>query len=54
MMMAEVGCIVNVSGSKIATPFAPPRPGKTPIKTPKIMPTNINRMFMGVKIILKP
>ena len=31
-MIAEVGDIENVSGSKIATPLAPPSPGSTPIK----------------------
>ena len=31
MMIAEVGGIVNVSGSRIATPLAPPRPGSTPM-----------------------
>ena len=54
MMMAEVGDIVKVSGSKMATPLAPPKPGNTPIKTPKIMPTNISSMFIGVKMTLKP
>ena len=27
-MIAEVGDIENVSGSRIATPLAPPRPGQ--------------------------
>ncbi len=26
--IADVGSIVNVSGSRIATPFGPPRPGQ--------------------------
>ena len=47
-MMAEVGVIVKVSGSRIATPLAPPRPGSTPISTPSMMPTNIRPMFIGV------
>ena len=42
MMIAEVGFIEKVSGSKIATPLAPPNPGSTPISTPKITPTIIN------------
>ena len=54
MMMAEVGDIVKVKGNKMATPFAPPNPGNTPISTPRMMPTNINRMFIGVKMTLKP
>ena len=41
MMIAEVGGIVNVSGSRIATPFAPPRPGSTPMMTPSMMPTTM-------------
>ncbi len=41
MMMADVGFIENVSGSRIATPFAPPRPGSTPISTPSVMPTSM-------------
>jgi hypothetical protein len=46
-MIAEVappGCcaIEKVSGSRIATPFAPPRPGSTPMITPSTMPANIS------------
>ena len=41
-MIAEVGFIENVSGSRIATPLAPPRPGNTPINTPSITPTIIS------------
>ena len=40
-MMAEVGGMLNVSGSRIATPLAPPSPGKTPMMTPSRMPTSI-------------
>ena len=54
MMMAEVGDMVKVSGSRMATPLAPPRPGSTPISTPRMMPTNIRRMFIGVKMTLNP
>ena len=49
-MIAEVGDIVKVSGSRIATPLAPPSPGSTPISTPRMMPTNIRPMFIGVRI----
>jgi hypothetical protein len=52
--MAEVGDIVKVSGSRIATPLAPPRPGSTPISTPRMMPTNISPMFIGVSTTPKP
>src|SRR5258705_1194000 len=46
-MMAEVaapGCwaMVNVSGRRIATPLAPPRPGSTPMMTPRTMPASIS------------
>ena len=54
MMIAEVGDIVNVSGSRIATPLAPPRPGSTPMITPSMMPTNISRMLNGVRTTAKP
>ena len=40
-MMAAVGDIEKVSGKRIATPFAPPRPGSTPISTPSMMPTHM-------------
>src|SRR5215217_6902602 len=52
--IAEVGDIVNVSGSRIATPLAPPRPGSTPISTPSVMPISMRSMFMGVRMTLKP
>src|SRR6476661_751479 len=54
MMIAEVGDIVKVSGSRMATPFAPPRPGSTPIRTPRVMPTSISSMFIGVSTTPKP
>ena len=54
MMMAEVGDIVKVSGSKMATPLAPPKPGSTPMSTPRITPTNIKTKFMGVSATAKP
>src|SRR6185369_12820993 len=46
-MIAEVappGCcaIPNVSGSRIATPLAPPSPGSTPMITPRMMPASIS------------
>ena len=47
MTIADVGDIVNVSGSRIATPFAPPNPGSTPISTPSVMPTSISPTFNG-------
>src|SRR5947199_10336017 len=46
-MIAEVappGCCAmeNVSGSRMATPFAPPSPGSTPMITPSTIPANIS------------
>ena len=52
--IAEVGDIEKVSGSRIATPLAPPRPGSTPISTPRMMPTNIRPMFIGVRMTANP
>ena len=41
-MIAEVGDMLKVSGSRMATPLAPPRPGSTPTMTPSTMPTTIS------------
>src|SRR5579859_7824708 len=46
-MMAEVcppgvDAIEKVSGSRIATPLAPPRPGSTPMITPRMIPANMS------------
>src|SRR5262245_4166412 len=54
MMIAEVGDIANVRGSRMATPFAPPRPGSTPMITPSTMPTNISTRLSGVSTTAKP
>ena len=54
MMIADVGDIENVSGNRIATPFAPPRPGSTPISTPSRMPTIMNSRFFHVSATAKP
>ena len=54
MMIADVGDIVNVSGSRIAMPLAPPRPGNTPISTPSVMPTSMNSIFLKVNATAKP
>ncbi len=53
-MMAEVGGIENVSGSRMATPLAPPRPGSTPISTPSTMPSIISIRLNGVRTTAKP
>ena len=53
-MMADVGGIENVSGSRIATPLAPPSPGSTPMMTPSTMPSTITMMLNGCSATAKP
>src|SRR3954463_14905269 len=58
-MMAEVVppgvcAMLKVSGSRIATPFAPPSPGSTPMMTPSTMPTSISARFLKVSATAKP
>src|SRR5882724_2758804 len=52
--MAEVGSMVKVSGSRIATPFGPPRPGSTPTKMPSTSPTIISASVFHVRSTAKP
>ena len=52
--MAEVGSIVKVSGSRIATPFGPPSPGSTPTKMPSTSPTIISASVFQVSSTAKP
>jgi hypothetical protein len=54
MTMAEVGSIVKVSGSRIATPFGPPSPGNTPTKMPSTSPTIITARVFHVSKTVKP
>src|ERR1700722_9629295 len=54
MTIAEVGSIVNVSGSRMATPLGPPSPGSTPTKMPSTSPTIINAMVFQVISTAKP
>src|SRR5882672_354336 len=54
MTMAEVGSIVKVSGSRIATPFGPPRPGSTPTKMPSTSPTIMKASVFHVIRTAKP
>src|SRR5581483_7384436 len=54
MMIAEVGGIVKVSGSRIAMPFAPPRPGSTPMMTPRLTPISMSSRLNGVSATAKP
>src|SRR3954468_24501014 len=53
-MIADVGCIENVSGSRMATPFGPPKPGSTPTMTPISMPTSIRPTLYQVSTTPKP
>ena len=58
-MIAEVappGCCAmpKVSGSRMATPLAPPRPGSTPMITPRITPVNISARFFSDIATPKP
>ena len=46
-MMAEVGGMENVSGSRMATPLAPPSPGRTPISVPSAMPMTARKRLWG-------
>ncbi|CKZ02475.1 Uncharacterised protein [Mycobacterium tuberculosis] len=54
MMMADVGVMLNVSGSRIATPLAPPRPGSTPMITPSKIPMIMTIMLNGCRTVAKP
>ncbi len=53
-MIADVGDMLKVSGRRIATPLAPPRPGSTPMMTPRQMPTTITMMLKGCSATAKP
>src|SRR5882672_2475165 len=52
--IAEVGSMVKVSGSRIATPLGPPRPGSTPTKMPSTKPTSISDRILNVSRTWKP
>jgi hypothetical protein len=54
MITAEVGGMVNVNGSRIAMPLAPPRPGNTPINTPSTTPITISIRLNGVSATENP
>src|SRR5581483_5040419 len=58
-MIAEVVppgrcAIEKVSGSRIATPFAPPSPGSTPMMMPSTTPMNISIRLKGDSATPKP
>src|SRR5260370_14021795 len=52
--IAEVGSMVKVSGSRIATPLGPPSPGSTPTKMPSTSPTIIRARVFHVSRTAKP
>src|SRR6266567_8537011 len=52
--IAEVGSMVKVSGSRMATPFGPPSPGSTPTKMPSTSPTIISASVFQVSRTAKP
>src|ERR1700704_253386 len=52
--IAEVGSMLKVSGSRIATPFGPPRPGSTPTKMPSTRPSIIRAILSQVISTWKP
>src|SRR5882762_9118196 len=52
--IAEVGSIVKVSGSKMATPLGPPSPGSTPTKMPSTSPIIISASIFHVSSTAKP
>src|SRR3954468_15944876 len=58
-MMAEVAppgvcAMLKVRGSRMATPLAPPRPGSTPMITPRITPVNISSRLVNESATAKP
>ena len=52
--MPDTGVMLKVSGNKMATPLAPPKPGSTPINMPSTMPKNINPILTGDKATENP
>ena len=54
MMIADVGDMLKVSGSRMAMPLAPPSPGSTPMMTPSTMPSTISMMLYGCSTTEKP
>jgi hypothetical protein len=52
--MPATGFIATVSGMRMATPFAPPKPGRTPTITPRTSPIIAARKFAGCAATLIP
>ena len=53
-MMAEVGGMEKVSGSRMATPLAPPSPGQDADEVPSAMPMTARKRLWGWSAIPKP
>src|SRR5689334_22057368 len=53
-MMADVAGMRSVRGSRMATPFAPPSPGNTPMIVPSVMPTTAKNRFSCARACWKP
>ena len=53
-MMPGTGFMVTVRGMRMATPFAPPRPGRTPTITPRTSPIIATRKLPGWIAMLMP
>src|SRR5512143_1390371 len=53
-MIADTGCIVNVSGSSSVTPLGAPSPGSTPTRMPSSTPTTISITWYGVRATANP
>src|ERR1700730_8492213 len=53
-MNAAVGSTLKVIGKSSAMVSAGPRPGRTPIAVPNVVPTRHHRRFIGVSATAKP
>src|ERR1700751_3737471 len=53
-MNAAVGSTLKVIGKSSAMVSAGPRPGRTPIAVPSVVPTRHHRRFIGVSATAKP
>src|SRR5437868_14850317 len=53
-MIADTGCMPNVSGSSSDTPFGAPSPGSTPTRMPSSTPITISARCGAVTAMVKP
>jgi hypothetical protein len=54
MMIAAVGPMLKVTGSRIAVPATGPMPGSTPISIPSRQPVSAKSRFVGCMAVAKP